>query len=210
MNRTSKLLGVLGGLGPMSTVYFCELLTSHTLAHADNEHIDMLISSRATTPDRTAYILGRSACDPLPVMKEDAQRLERAGVDLLVIPCHTAHYFYEGLQSALTVPMLNIIDETVDMLVRMGIGCFGLLATEGTVLSGAYARSCQRYGLQCLTPNNEEQAVISSIIYHDIKQNRPVDRTEFFRVAHGALQGHFVDIRGDHSAGNIILQQVDA
>ena len=79
--------------------------------------------------------------------------------------------------------MLNIIDETVAMLSNMGVGCFGLLATEGTVSSGAYARSCERYGLQCITPNAEEQAVISSIIYQDIKQNRPVDRTEFFRVA---------------------------
>lgn len=183
MSQNSKLLGVLGGLGPMSTVYFCELLTSHTLAHSDNEHIDMLISSRATTPDRTAYILGRSPRDPLPVMLADAKRLENAGVDLLVIPCNTAHYFYDGLQAELRIPMLNIIDETVAMLSRMGVGCFGLLATEGTVTSGAYLRSCERYGLKCITPNDEEQAVISSIIYHDIKQNRPVDRTEFFRVA---------------------------
>ena len=183
MNRSSKLLGVLGGLGPMSTVYFCELLTSHTLAHADDEHIDMLISSRATTPDRTAYILGRSEKDPLPVMLADAKRLESAGVDLLVIPCNTAHYFYDGLQAAIKIPMLNIIDETVALLSRMGVGCFGLLATEGTVASGAYLRSCERYGLQCITPNTEEQAVISSIIYQNIKQNRPVDRNEFFRVA---------------------------
>jgi len=183
MNHHNKLLGVLGGLGPMSTVYFCELLTSHTLAFSDAEHIDMLISSRATTPDRTAYILGRSDRDPLPVMLADAKRLEQAGVDLLVIPCNTAHYFYDGLQSALHIPMLNIIDETVAMLSRMGIGCFGLLATEGTVSSGSYARSCEKYGMQCLTPNSEEQAVISSIIYNSIKQNRPVDRTEFLRVA---------------------------
>ena len=171
MNQSVKLLGVLGGLGPMSTVYFCELLTSHTLAHSDDEHIDMLISSRATTPDRTAYILGRSQKDPLPVMLEDAKRLENAGVDLLVIPCNTAHYFYDGLQSAIHIPMLNIIDETVTMLARMGVGCFGVLATEGTVSSGAYLRSCQRYGLQCITPNTEEQAVISSIIYQNIKKD---------------------------------------
>ena len=183
MNKQSKLLGVLGGLGPMSTVYFCELLTSHTLAYADNEHIDMLISSRATTPDRTAYILGRSDRDPLPVMINDAKRLENAGVDLLVIPCNTAHYFYDGLKKELRVPMLNIIDETVSMLARMGVGCFGLLATEGTVLSGAYVRSCERHGLKCITPDDAEQAVISSIIYNDIKQNRPVDLSEFFRIA---------------------------
>ena len=67
MNAKNPLLGILGGLGPMSTFYFCELLTAHTLAKKDSDHIDMIISSRATTPDRTAYILDhsrekRSAC----------------------------------------------------------------------------------------------------------------------------------------------------
>ena len=56
--NATKLLGILGGLGPMATVYFYEMLTAHTKADTDQEHIDIIISSRATTPDRTAYILG--------------------------------------------------------------------------------------------------------------------------------------------------------
>ena len=105
-------LGILGGLGPASTVYFCELLTNHTLATCDSDHIDMLVSSRATTPDRTAYILDKSSPDPLPVMLAEAHRLENAGVDLIVVPCNTAHYFYDGLARGCKTPILNIIDET--------------------------------------------------------------------------------------------------
>ncbi len=177
------LLGVLGGLGPMSTVYFCELLTSHTKAATDADHIDMLISSRASTPDRTAFILGESDCDPLPVMQEEALRLCRAGAELIVIPCNTAHYFYEGLQAGCPVPILNIIEETVDHLAQNGVSTFGLLATEGTVRSRAYHRLAEPRGLSCLTPTEEEQAVISSIIYDEIKQNKPANRAAFLQVA---------------------------
>lgn len=183
MTTKSRLLGVLGGLGPMSTVYFCELLTSHTKAGCDNDHIDMLISSRASTPDRTAFILGKSQNDPLPVMIEEAQRLERAGADLIVIPCNTAHYFYDGIRAAITAPMLNIMEETVGLLHRRGVGTLGLLATEGTVKASAYAPLCERLGMTCLVPTPEEQAVISSIIYDRIKQNKPVDMEAFGRVA---------------------------
>ena len=133
MNEKSFLLGVLGGLGPMSTVYFCELITAHTQATCDADHVDMIISSRASTPDRTAFILGQSKRDPLPVMIADAQKLTRAGADLIVIPCNTAHYFYNGLKSSIDTPMLNIIDETLSHLARIGTKRFGLLATEGTV-----------------------------------------------------------------------------
>jgi aspartate racemase len=178
----NPLLGVLGGLGPMSTVYFCELLTAHTQAACDSDHIDMIISSRATTPDRTAFILGKSGNDPLPVMIEEAQRLERAGAELIVIPCNTAHYFYNGLADRIGVPMLNIIKETVLHLKSNGIKQFGLLATEGTVRAGAYQALCRPEGLTCLTPDDTEQAVISSVIYDAIKQNRPVNMAAFEEV----------------------------
>ena len=175
-------LGILGGLGPMSTVYFCELLTSHTKASCDSDHIDMLISSRATTPDRTAYILDKSAPDPLPVMLAEAHRLENAGVDLIVVPCNTAHYFYDGLQKGCKTPILNIIDETTAHLSRIGVKTFGLLATEGTISSGAYERFCAPRNLTCITPTKEEQTLISDMIYGQIKQNKPVDMAAFESV----------------------------
>ena len=167
MNQKSALLGILGGLGPMSTVYFYELLTAHTQAASDADHIDLLISSRATTPDRTAFILGRSDKDPYPVMREEMMRLTQAGASLLVIPCNTAHRFYEQMQKDCPVPILNIIEETVGHLHANSVRTFGLLATEGTVASASYPHFSSRLGMTCITPTKEEQAVISSMIYDD-------------------------------------------
>lgn len=48
----------------MATAYFYELVTAHTLAEKDQDHIDMVISSKASTPDRTAFIRGASSEDP--------------------------------------------------------------------------------------------------------------------------------------------------
>ena len=180
--KTCTYLGILGGLGPMSTVYFCELLNRHTAASCDADHIDMLISSRATTPDRTSYILDKNAPDPLPVMLCEAHRLEAAGVDLIVVPCNTAHYFYDGLTKGCKTPILNIIDETTSHLVNVGVKTFGLLATVGTVQSGAYERFCIPRGLTCITPTEEEQNAIMRIIFEQIKQNKPVDMVAFEAV----------------------------
>ncbi len=183
MNNRKPLLGVLGGLGPMSTFYFCELLTAHTKASSDADHIDMIVSSRASTPDRTAWILGKSDQNPLPVMLEEAHRLERAGAELLVIPCNTAHFFYDGIAGGCKIPVLNIIRETVALLRENGVRRFGLLATEGTVFSGAYRHICEEYGLICVTPTKEEQRIVSAAIYDGVKQNRPVDMAAFLGVA---------------------------
>lgn len=169
MSKESPLLGILGGLGPMSTVCFYEMLTARTRADADCDHIDMVISSRATTPDRTAYILGHSDRNPLPVMIDDARRLVAYGATLLAVPCNTAHFFYDALRAAVQVPILNIIEETVGTLSRMGVKRVGILATEGTVSSGAYHKVCATHGITALPPSPEEQKKLNALIYSTIK-----------------------------------------
>ena len=60
MSDKMKVLGVIGGLGPMATAYFLQLLTQMTDAATDQNHIEVLIHSKPQIPDRTQYILGKS------------------------------------------------------------------------------------------------------------------------------------------------------
>lgn len=183
MTNGAPLLGILGGLGPMSTVCFYEMLTARTRAASDRDHIDMVISSRATTPDRTAYILGHSDQNPLPVMLDDARRLVAYGATLLAVPCNTAHFFYDALNAAVSVPILNIIEETVQALSRMKVKQVGLLATEGTVSSGAYHKVCSAHGMSIVTPSQEDQQRLNALIYRTIKGGIRPRPEELERIA---------------------------
>ena len=164
----SKLLGVLGGLGPMATVYFYELLTALTDAKSDQEHIDMVISSRATTPDRTAFILGESDTNPIDAMIEDSKKLVAFGAELIAIPCNTAHYFYDQLAAAVDVPILNIVEESVARLKHEG--------------SGTYQKYCEAHDIICVTPEAEHQKLVMEIIYGQIKRGKRADMTMFRQI----------------------------
>ncbi len=181
--KNKKTLGVLGGLGPMSSVYFYEMLTSHTNAECDQEHINILLSSRADTPDRTDFILGRSDKNPLPVMTSEVDKLVTAGADIIAIPCNTAHYFYDGVAKNANAPILNIIEETVSFCKHLGLSKVGVLATEGTVLSGSYRAELERNGIEYMTCEAEDQKTVSDIIYGSVKQGKEPDLDEFLRVA---------------------------
>ena len=61
-----KTLGVIGGLGPMATAYFLELVTKMTKAASDQEHLHVLIDSEPRTPDRTGFLTGEKTEDPYP------------------------------------------------------------------------------------------------------------------------------------------------
>ena len=88
------VLGIMGGLGPAASCYLYQMITDHTPAQKDQDHIDIVISSRASTPDRTAFIVGKSKDDPFDVMEQDGISLVRYGATVLAIACNTAHYFY--------------------------------------------------------------------------------------------------------------------
>lgn len=185
MAEQPKVLGILGGLGPMATVYFYEMLTRHTQAACDQDHIDVIINSRASTPDRTAYILGRSTENPFDIMAADAERLVAFGADVLAIPCNTAHYFYDRLHATIPVPILNMVEQTVRETQRRGCRKVGILATSGTIETGTYARACRAVGLDYAVPDEAGQALVMDLIYGDIKHGRPADMDKFHQVVRG-------------------------
>ena len=176
-----KMLGILGGLGPMATVYFYELVTRHTKATCDQDHIDIIINSRATTPDRTRFILGQSKDDPFDIMAADAARLVTFGAEMLAIPCNTAHYFYDRLNQTIPVPILNMVQQTA-LTAKQHCEKVGILATSGTVETRTYQRQCDALGLPCEVPCPEDQQKVMDIIYNDIKQGRPADMDAFHSV----------------------------
>ncbi|MFS0706149.1 aspartate/glutamate racemase family protein [Cellulomonas sp. 179-A 9B4 NHS] len=169
-------VGVIGGVGPAATVSFLDLVVRHTDAGRDQDHVDMVVLQHASIPDRTAYILGDSAEDPGPVMAADARRLEALGVDFVVVPCNTAHHFTDEMAAAVTVPVLSIVHETVDEVAgRPGTSSVGLLATSGTLASGVYQRAAGERGLTVLEPDADDQRVVMSLIYDQVKAGRPAD-----------------------------------
>lgn len=178
----NKTVGIIGGVGPMATVYFMELVIQMTEAARDQDHIDMIVLNHATIPDRTSFILGGSAEDPLPVMIEDAKKLEQAGADFVVIPCNTAHYFFREIQNSIRIPMLNIVEETVSYAKETvpGLKKLGILATSGTIGSKTYQLACQGQGIACVTPDKAGQEAVMRIIYDQVKAGREVDIAAFY------------------------------
>ncbi|MBP5192896.1 MAG: amino acid racemase [Eubacterium sp.] len=180
----NKVLGVLGGLGPQATVYFSDMVVRYTEASRDQEHIPMIILNDTEIPDRTDFILGVSDESPLPKMISDAKLLESAGCSFIVIPCNTAHFFYDEIEKNVSVPIINIIDETVRHCVEStpGIKAIGLLATEGTVQSGAYKKYTDKYGLELMVPEEEDEKKLMSIIYDQVKAGKSADIFDFSRI----------------------------
>lgn len=183
-------VGVLGGVGPLATVYFMEMVIKMTEAEKDQQHINMLVSNHATIADRTDFIMGKSNESPVNDMVEDARMLEAAGCSFIVIPCNTAHYFFEDIKKAVNVPVVNIIKETINYALKQAeqrktprtVKKLGILATEGTISSGTYSFYGNPMGVECEAPEKEYQDKVNELIYGRVKAGLDVTLDEIMDV----------------------------
>lgn len=177
--QTYKLLGVLGGMGPLASAYFYEQLTLLTNVNCDADHINMLISSMTRTPDRTSFILGQNKENPLQYLIKDAQMLEKCGVDIIAVTCNTSHYFIDDLSRSVNVPIINMIELTIGSLKQKSIKKVGIMATKGTYQTKLYEQECIKQNIEPFIPCEKIQDEIMNIIYNQIKKNGTIEMNSF-------------------------------
>ena len=179
---SKKTIGILGGMGPLATADLFKKIVLMTKAERDNDHIRIYIDDNSSIPDRTGCIL-RGGENPLPYMRDSLKKLECCGADCIIMPCNTAHYFYDMLTDAIDIPFLNIMEETAAYLDDMGVKKAGVMATEGTVSTKTYNRYLEAHGIECITPDEKEQGMVTDIIYGDIKLGKRADMEKLNSVA---------------------------
>ena len=159
-----KTIGIIGGMGPKATADLFEKIIAQTKAKSDNGHLHILIDNDPSIPDRTAAIL-EGGENPLPALKRSAKLLEGSGAEMLLIPCNTAHYFYEAVQASVSIPILNMLTITAKACRAQGYRKIGLLSTTGTAKSGVYETVFQKETVDCITPVDAEMDTVMRYIY---------------------------------------------
>ena len=159
-------IGVVGGVGPAATVDFMNKIVRNTRAQRDQEHIKVVVEQNPQIPDRTEYLIG-DGVDPTIALYSTCKKLEADDADLIAIPCNTAHAFVERIQPHLSIPVINMLFETVEYIKKVfpEPKVVGLLATDGTVKSGVYHDVAAKAGFPLLVPDQENQALVMAAIY---------------------------------------------
>jgi len=178
------VLGVIGGMGPMATAYFMELVIRMTDAQTDQQHLDMIVYNSPSIPDRTAYILDNTKPDPAEPMLLIGKSLVRQGAGQLVIPCMTAHYFRQRLADKISTPILDGIAATARQLLDQGITRVGIMATDGCIAGGVFQQTLEQMGMEPILPDKRQQSNVMHLVYQNIKANKSPEMDRFRAVSH--------------------------
>jgi len=156
-----RTAGVIGGMGPDATVDFMAKVIAATPANKDQDHVHLLVDQNPKVPNRQAAQAGDGE-DPGPAMAAMAKGLEDAGADFLVMPCNMAHVFADPVRNAVSIPLVSIIDVTVDACREYAV--VGILTTRGCLDAGIYQAAFATAGLEAVLPDEAEVAEIMRLV----------------------------------------------
>ena len=148
-------------MGPDATADFMSRVIRATPASKDQDHLRMLIDNNPHVPNRQEALL-RGGEDPGPALASMARGLAAAGADFLVMPCNTAHAFAEAITAAVDIPLVSIIDVTVEACGEAT--AIGVLATDGCITSGVFQEALAGHDRRAVLPDENEIETLMSLI----------------------------------------------
>jgi len=160
-----KTVGIIGGMGPEATVDFMKRIIQLTPAEDDGDHIRMIVDNNPKIPSRIKAIIEGTGETPVPALIQLAKNLESWGADFLAMPCNTAHFYYEPVNAAVHIPVLNMIELTVDTVSRHpDIRKVGFLGSTAVIMTEMYVNAFIKKDVEVINPEPKQQASIMSII----------------------------------------------
>ena len=168
MNKANKIIGVLGGMGPVASSNLYSKLIKYAQqeygAVQDFDYPPIIIYSLPLLGfDETGIVDEKLVRGQLI---EGVKKLESAGCELIIIGCNTVHAYYAEMQSAVNVPIFNIIEETKKRVLEFGYKKVGLFASESTNKLELYQKRFADSNIEVVSPTEKQQKVLNNIIEH--------------------------------------------
>lgn len=180
-----KTVGIIGGLGPETTSeFYLEIIFSSFKQNKISRPPILIWSVPLEYKIEEDLILNAQGEERyLPYLIEAARKLEKAGVDFLVIPCNSVHKFIEEVRAAVSIPVLSIVEETAKFLGGIDIKKVGILATTSTIKNKLYETKLNQNGISQIIPDDFQQAKIGKIVRNLVlNKHNNKDREEILSI----------------------------
>lgn len=182
----SKTIGIVGGVGPYAGINFNKKIFDQTIANSDQDHLPIILDSEpGKISDRTKFLIGKTDINPGYAIADIILKLEKAGAQVISIPCNTSHAkpIFKIIEERIAshnskVNLLNMINCVTEELKSTfcGISKIGVLATTGTIQAKTYHDELNKNGFTPIEPDSQLQKRVHRAIYKIKQQSNPIPK----------------------------------
>ncbi len=205
-----KTIGLIGGMSWESTIPYYAIINEAVKDALGGLHSAKIVLYSVEFDEiekcQSAGDWDRSAA----ILADAAEKLERAGAEVILICTNTMHKVYEQVRSRVSVPMIHIADATADALERAGVKKTALLGTKYTMTEDFYKSRLADRGFEVLIPKEEDVAFVNHVIFDELCRGeiRETSRARFSEIIAGLrTDGAEAVILGCTEIGNLIRQK---
>jgi aspartate racemase len=190
-----KTIGIVGGLGPESTLdYYREIISAFKSSHGDLEYPEILIFS-VNLSEILPFVNERNWSGLCEILLKKINALHRAGAEFAAIASNTPHVIFNDIQSRSPIPLLSIVEATCTKAKQMGLKHAGLMGTKFTMESNSYQKVFLPEGISIALPSEKEQQFIHQKLFAEIELGIFKDSTRdaLLAIAQRMLEAESID-----------------
>jgi aspartate racemase len=191
----TKLIGIIGGIGPESTIDYYRLFVSIYREHRpDGGYPPLLINSidlaRALKLVSSGDLAGLTA-----YLLEEIHRLARAGASHGLLASNTPHIVFDEIESASPIPLISIVETTCRAAADRRLKRVGLFGTRFTMQGGFYQKVFAREGIAVAIPESDDQKFIHDSYLNELVNGivRPETRERYIAIARRMKAGQGIE-----------------
>lgn len=181
-----KTIGLIGGITWLSTLDYYRLLNQKINEQLGGVHSAQILLSSVNFDEVKRLTLANDWNGLANMMSREANRLQQAGADCILIGANTMHNIAEAVQASIRIPLINIAVETGKGIQKLQLKKVALLGTKYTMQLPFYKNVLAKQGIETIVPNESEMEYINTAIYEEMGKGifLPERKTEIIRIIH--------------------------
>ena len=171
------MIGILGGMGTQAGLDFCNKLAKLNRGKLDQQYPLFVLYNKSDTPKRPENL--KKYYNVLNALVKGCKMLQKNKCKFIVIPCNTAHYWYDDLQKKIDIPIISMPKE---VYLDTKKNCkknskIGILSTEATLSTKVYNKYFDK-DFELVSPKNslQKSSVNKSIKYVKMGKIKEAER----------------------------------
>lgn len=190
-----KTLGLIGGLGPASTVNYYEKIVYTFKNTREDEYYPHILISSLNMEKFIRQLDFEDYNQVENILLEEIESLEKAGADIIAIASNTAHVVIDNLKKDSNIPIISIIDCVIDEIIKNDYKKVLLTGTSFTMTHDFYIKKLEERGLECIVPNSEDIQKIHEIIYPNLENGivLPYKREDYIKIINKIVENNDID-----------------
>ena len=179
-----KTIGLIGGITPMSTILYYQLLNDFAAQkYTDKSSCKVIINSFNFAEISELQSKGRwDVLDEM--MAESGKSLEAAGADCILICANTMHLCIEAVRSVVSIPVIHIAEATAQQINSQGLKKVALLGTKYTMEKTFYTDVLKDAGIETIIPDADDRDEIHRVIYNELAKGelKPTSKENYLAI----------------------------